>query len=92
MHDVADHKYDADGALSKRVAEHLAAEPLLAPLAADAAWIAAHVSYSAERADNGAALRAAEGSRRARARNYVSDADKMAAIGRRGAFRCAEYT
>eukprot|EP01108_Squamamoeba_japonica_P006520 TRINITY_DN531_c0_g3_i1.p1 TRINITY_DN531_c0_g3~~TRINITY_DN531_c0_g3_i1.p1 ORF type:complete len:238 (-),score=52.26 TRINITY_DN531_c0_g3_i1:50-718(-) len=92
LHDVPDHKYDdEEGSLMARVQNFINSNEQLEPLFDEIIWIIDHVSYSKEVKDGGKSIEAANGTRKRRARDIVSDADKCAAIGSRGAWRCAEF-
>ena len=89
LHDVADHKYDADGTAAKRLRlflqEHYGEQ-----------WQSVYdcigaISFSKERASGYGKLTCDIAPYWVGVRNYVSDADKLEALGTNGARRCALY-
>lgn len=95
LHDVADHKYDLDGFLKMQVFEFVTslmkfdeAELIMK--------IIDHISYSKENkaiiAGNPINFREVLGEMGALVRDFVSDADKLEALGRIGFERCVEFT
>ena len=93
LHDIADHKYDHDGALEKRLDEFGAAN---ISNYADIKKVIKYVSFSTE---NKAILAGTPldfdqilGAYYALVRHIVSDADKLQAIGKIGVTRALTYT
>jgi pyrimidine-specific ribonucleoside hydrolase len=91
LHDVCDHKYDHDGKLRATMEQFLAADRVLAPQASEILWIVDTVSYSKEAKSKGENLRLHAGDGVGLARDIVSDADKITALGAIGLERCRRY-
>jgi len=87
LHDVADHKYDKDGTLSKKLHHwltgHAESEKILAVIDA--------ISFSKEHCRGKRWFENALGTYWTKVRDIVSDADKLEALGEIGGRRCLEY-
>ncbi|KAG8343158.1 hypothetical protein ERJ75_001447700 [Trypanosoma vivax] len=102
LHDVSDHKYDADGRLALRVEEFIRQEATQVPVAAAALGTAEHCQHALRTME---AISFSTEKRRGRrwfaaelphswlgVRDVVSDADKLEAIGHVGLRRCLQHT
>jgi uncharacterized protein len=89
LHDVADHKYDRDGSLAKRVFEFLKSlEPENAKYLMDCINM---VSFSAETREGYKYYEKVLPPKWVIVRNIASDADKLEALGATGVVRCSTY-
>ncbi len=93
LHDVADHKYDKDGSIKKKVKDYLV--KTVADCADLIENIIDRISYSKENMSkiNNIKLDWPEvlGADGCFVRNIVSDADKLEALGKVGLDRCVQY-
>lgn len=96
LHDVADHKYDSDGTLRKRVREYIASKGLsdrIMDIIDNVSWShekkmnGEYVSYGPQLQPQRLELTADEFT----ALCIVRDADRLEALGAQGVERCVEY-